>query len=76
MTENGTLTAVNSNDQFVRNLAGAIGPDFILVDDNAPPHRAYLEPETIVRMAENRTSIPIIMPGTCYSDQFHLDLCS
>ena len=42
-------------NQFVRLYAGAIGPEFILMDDNAHPHRAhitnaYLECETIVRM--------------------------
>ena len=42
-------------DQFVRPYAGAIGPEFILVDENTSPHRAnatndYLEHETIVRM--------------------------
>ena len=39
----------------VRPYAGAIGADFILMDDNARPHRAnainqYLEDVTIVRM--------------------------
>ncbi|XP_046548607.1 visual pigment-like receptor peropsin [Haliotis rubra] len=42
-------------DVYVRPYAGAVGPDFILMDDNARPHRArvvdeYLERETIVRM--------------------------
>ena len=59
VVENGTLTAVRYCneilDQFVRPYAGAIGPDFILMDDKARPHRAhvtdaYLERETIVRM--------------------------
>ena len=57
--ENGTLTAVRYCneilDQFVRPYAGAVGPEFILMDDNARPHRAnvtnaYLERETIERM--------------------------
>lgn len=57
--ENGTLTAeryINEIlDVYVRPYAGAVGPDFILMDDNARPHRAritnqYLEAETIVRM--------------------------
>ena len=57
--ENGTLAALRyCNEvlyQFVRLYAGAIGPEFILMDDNASPHRAqvtnaYLEHETIVRM--------------------------
>ena len=59
VVENGMLTAVrycNENlDQFVRPYAGAIGLDFILMDQNARPHRAYvtdayLERQTIVRM--------------------------
>ena len=44
--ENGTLTSLrNCNeilDQFVRPYAGAIGPEFILMDDNACPHRAQV----------------------------------
>ena len=63
--ENGTLTAVRYCneilDQFVRPYAGAIGPDFILMDDNARPHRAhvtdaYLERETIVRIVTTKHS--------------------
>ena len=58
--ENGTLTVVRYVieilDVYVRPYAGAIGADFILMDDNARPHRAhvtnqYLEDATIVRMA-------------------------
>lgn len=57
--ENGTLTAVRYCneilDVYVRPYAGAIGPDFILMDDNARPHRAnitnqFLENATIERM--------------------------
>ena len=57
--ENGTLTAVlyvnEIMDVYVRPYAGAISADFILMDDNARPHRAhvtnqYLEEATIVRM--------------------------
>ena len=57
--ERGTLTAgryVNQIlDVYVRLYAGAIGADFILMDDNARPHRAqvtnqYLEDATIIRM--------------------------
>ena len=56
---NGTLTALRYCneilDQFVGPYAGAIGPEFILMDDNARPHRAlvtnaYLVHETIVCM--------------------------
>lgn len=59
VVENGMLTAVRYCeeilDQFLRPYAGAIGPDFILMDDNARPHRAhvtdaYLEREAIDRM--------------------------
>ena len=54
--ENGTMNAVRYRDEvlhpIVRPYAGAIGPDFILVDDNARPHRArivnqYLQNEGI-----------------------------
>lgn len=56
---NGSLTAVRYRDeilhQHVRPYAGAIGPNFVLMDDNAPPHRGrivqqYLETEGIERM--------------------------
>ena len=44
--ENGTLTALRYYneilDQFVRPYAGAIGPVFILMDDNARPHRVHV----------------------------------
>lgn len=57
--ERGTMTGVRYRDEilnvYVRPYAGAIGPNFILMDDNARPHRArvvdrFLEQETIVRM--------------------------
>ena len=57
--DNGTLTAeryVNEIlDVHVRPCAGATGPDFILMDDNARAHRArltnrYLEQAAIVRL--------------------------
>lgn len=56
---NGSLTGIRYRDEIldpiVRPYAGAHGPDFILMDDNARPHRArvvtrYLEQETIERM--------------------------
>lgn len=56
---NGSLTGVRYRDEIlapiVRPFAGAIGDDFILMDDNARPHRSrlvnqYLEQETIERM--------------------------
>ena len=57
--DNGTLTAlryVNEIlDVYVRPYAGAVGENFILMDDNARAHRAritdqYLEQATVVRM--------------------------
>ena len=43
--ENITFTALRYCnailDQFVRPYVGAIGPEFILMDDNAHPHRAH-----------------------------------
>jgi hypothetical protein len=57
--ENGTLTTVRYVnevlDVHVRTYAGAVGPDFILMDDSFRTHWAhitirYLEEATIVRM--------------------------
>ena len=54
--ENGTLVALRYCneilDQFARPYEGAIGPEFILMDDNARPQvtNVYLEHETIVRI--------------------------
>jgi len=54
--ENGSLTGVSYRDEILHNIvrpyAGATGPDFILMDDNARPHTArvveqYLQAETI-----------------------------
>ena len=43
---NGTLTALRYCneilDQFVRPYAGAIGPEFSLMEDNARPHSAHV----------------------------------
>ena len=52
--DNGTLTALRY-EIYVRPYAGAVGENFILMDDNARAHRArvtdqYLEQTTIVRM--------------------------
>lgn len=42
--DNGALTGVRYRDEilqpFVRPFAGAVGPDFLFMDDNARPHRA------------------------------------
>ena len=63
--DNGTLTAeryVNEIlDVHVRPYAGAIGPDFILTDDNVRAHRAritnrYLEQAAVVRLDWPATS--------------------
>ena len=57
--QNGTLTGdryINEIlDVYVKPYAGAVGENFILMDDNARPHRArsverYLEHETIERL--------------------------
>lgn len=57
--QNGALTGVRYVNEilndYVRPYAGAVGPGFILMDDNARPHRAlvarqYLEREDIERM--------------------------
>nr|KAG5694158.1 hypothetical protein BaRGS_001485 [Batillaria attramentaria] len=56
---NGTLTPIRYRDgildPFVRPYAGAIDPEFNLMDDNARPHRArivdqYLEEKSMERM--------------------------
>ena len=82
--ESGTLTAVRYVneilDVYVRPYAGAIGADFILMDDNARSHRAhvtnqYLEDATIVRMdwpARSPDMTRSSMPGTCFRKQFLL----
>ena len=45
----GTMTRVRYRDKvldvYVRPYAGAVGPDFILMDDNARPHRAKVVDE-------------------------------
>ncbi|GFS89520.1 transposable element Tcb1 transposase [Trichonephila clavipes] len=55
----GSVTAVRYRDEvlepIVRLYAAAVGPTFVLMDDNARPHRAdivddYLESEGIARM--------------------------
>ena len=57
--QNGMVTGVGYRDEIlhpiVRPYAGAIGPTFILMDDNARPHRArvvdqYYEDESIERL--------------------------
>ena len=57
--DGGALTGISYRDEILhpiaRPFAVAVGEDFILMDDNARPHRAlvvnvYLEAETVVRM--------------------------
>ncbi|GBO03204.1 hypothetical protein AVEN_228326-1 [Araneus ventricosus] len=47
--ERGTLTGVRYRDEilepYVRLFRGAVGPELILMDDNAKPHRAHLVDE-------------------------------
>ena len=77
--DNGTLTAlryVNEIlDVYVRPYAGAVGENFILMDDNARAHRAritdqYLEQATIVhiRAPENRQSAGPDRFSSCRTD--------
>ena len=46
IVQNGTLTAARYGNEilgvYVRPYAGAICPDFILMDNNARPHRAWI----------------------------------
>ena len=83
--ENGTLTAVRYVneilDVYVRPYAGAIGADFILMEDNARPHRAhvtnqYLEDATIVRMDWPARSLDMNPIETCFRKQILLALSS
>ena len=36
----GSLTAIRYRDEILRRLAGAVGPGFLLLQDNARPHMA------------------------------------
>ncbi|GFU15934.1 transposable element Tcb1 transposase [Trichonephila clavipes] len=60
IVKRGSVTAVRYRDEvlepIVRWYAAAVGPTFVLMDNNARPHRAdivddYLESERIARMA-------------------------
>ncbi|GFT52097.1 transposable element Tcb1 transposase [Trichonephila clavipes] len=84
----GSVTAVPYRDEvlepIVRLYAAAVGPTFVLMDDNARPHRAdivddYLESEGIARMAwptysPDLNSIENLWDalGRAVSSQFHL----
>ena len=41
-------------NRFVRPYAGAIGPDFILMDDYARPHRAHVTDACLSGTRDNR----------------------
>ena len=64
--DNGTLTAeryVNEIlDVHVRPYAGAIGPDFILMDDNARAHRARITNRNLEQAAIVRLDWPARSP--------------
>ena len=84
----GSLTRVRYGDEtldvYVRCYAGAIGDNFILMDDKAPPHRArvvenYLQPETIESMDWSATCSdlnPIVIARTCCRQLFHVVITS
>ena len=54
----GIMTDVRYRDDildvYVRPYAGAIGPQFILMDDNARPHRAKVVEEYLQRTGDHR----------------------
>ena len=82
--QNDALTGDRYRDEilheFVRPYAGAVGEDFVLMDDNARPHRAhvvteYLEREGIERMdwpARSADNNPIEI----VYDILHTDQCA
>ena len=89
---NGSLTGVRYRDEIlapiVRPFAGAIGDDFILMDDNARPHRSrlvnqYLEQEQSKEWIGLRSLLILIqssMLGTFFKEEFlivktHQTLC-
>ena len=63
---NGALTALGYRDEIlhpvVRLFAGAIGPNFILMDDNARPHRAHVVQEYLQRETIERMGWPAVSP--------------
>ena len=79
----GMMTGVRYRDEildvYVRPYAGAIGPQFILMDDNARPHRARvvedcLQQETIVRMDRPACS-PELNPFEHVWNMLQLTIC-
>ncbi|GBM18963.1 hypothetical protein AVEN_1583-1 [Araneus ventricosus] len=64
--ERGTVTGVRYRDeileQYVRLFRGAVGPEFILMDDNARPHRGLLVDEFLESEDIRRMDWPVISP--------------
>ena len=60
--QNGALTGVHYRDEIlhelVRPYAGAVGEDFVVMDDNARPHRAYVVTEYLEREGIERMDWP------------------
>ncbi|GBM20273.1 hypothetical protein AVEN_216685-1 [Araneus ventricosus] len=64
--ERGTVTGVRYRDEilkpYVRLFRGAVGLEFILMDDNARPHRALLVDEFLESEDIRRMDWPAISP--------------
>ncbi|GBN69017.1 Transposable element Tc1 transposase [Araneus ventricosus] len=64
--ERGTGTGVRYRDEilepYVRLFRGAVGPEFILIDDNSRPHRALLVDEFLESEDIRRTDWPARSP--------------
>ncbi|GBM41188.1 hypothetical protein AVEN_35759-1 [Araneus ventricosus] len=62
----GTLTGVRYRDEildpYVRPYAGAIGNDFILMDDNARPHRAVVVEDYLEGHGLERIQVAALSP--------------
>ncbi|GFX12222.1 transposable element Tcb2 transposase [Trichonephila clavipes] len=78
----GSVTAQRYRDEilepYVRLFRGAVGPDFIFMDDNAPCHQAmlidnFLEIENIHHMSwpANSPNLNPIELGICSGDKLH-----
>ena len=63
---NGAVNAIQYRDAIlhpvVRPYAGAGGPDFILMDDNARPHRARIVVDSLERETIERMNWPALSP--------------
>ncbi|GBM58914.1 hypothetical protein AVEN_80714-1 [Araneus ventricosus] len=64
--ERGTVTGVRYRDEilepYVRLFRGAVGPEFILMGDNARPHRALLVEEFLESEDIRRVDWPVRSP--------------